>query len=708
MAFVCGTVFPLLTACVLVELCVALPQLIQRHNTSQIAYVFSNSPKLWFQYILEFLEMQLVEKTLHLNLENSAFLQLMAESSGHLVSLSFARINVAHCCTESWTFYNPGGLNMPCNKAPWLSDKNMVLKASGKLFNMHLPSEPILKTKSNPKCYFYDFVWIFDTHRRFHTFLTFHTFLFSSQYFQCHMGKLVVFNSHYKDDNFTYCGTQAAFNLCPAYSSFVINITTYLCIEYKVVTYFSVQDAGLIHSIHTRQLSENNDLISSILVAREDIQLTFLFQVAKAHLILLQIPHHPNALIGIFDGPSTVLFPLKFTGELFLSSTFQCMIQILTELKFLYEVGNFSYQPQLPNITRKVQVYQNKTIHFHGHGASKTRVLKVSSRNYFLNISIDHLSAMGMKEDTCSFCGLLVAEFLPSGFHENPTVCSSHDGTVTQSRSFYSHTASVIVLFYWYFPLCNISTKLFLSVSKCELVQINKTQIHDLCTKPGAQNSHFSPKRKLIDKTVQVTYKDSWEIFLFYANKMDIETSQTCFIIQFPDLTDSCDFFLFPEPISKPDVIHLTLRGAVQHKFTSNNTDCLLKRHTHDRGLFNTYDVATFPMKTSLHNKGTKRAYRHLLETIITFPNQWGPGDIRNYFYSIRYTGPTRHRHLKVFCFASFWAQHSWMELVVHTRHVHTRSRRKYSDIYFSAQVHQKVTLFLCFLANQKYISFVL
>lgn len=677
----------------------------QPHHTSHLAGIFPLSKKLWFHYILDFLELQTNEET-----SNIVTLFCMRESllkhGRELLYLRYARIKVPQCCSKVWRMKNPGGVKVPCvrdNRPFWYVDEKTVTRASGKLYTKHSPSTPLSQTSlSKHHCNFYGFVWIFKTDKLFHTNLTFHSLYFSSHSFQCHMGRVVVMNVNHKENNFTFCGTHPAFRLSPPYSHFIVNMTTYTCIKSELDAYFSIQDAHLLQNMPWTRIFSDKNLVSSVLFLENKIELTFLVQVAKLCMIVLDAADNASS-VTLFDGPSTALAPLMFTGRLFHSSTFQCLMQMVSTLEFLVEVGQFTHRSHRSSGEEVFQVQSNdRKIHLQSSRFRKSRTITVvTSKHYFINASVYHMFYTGTEDYKCTFGGLVFAEYLVWGYNESPTLCTSHDHAISQNRMFYSHGPFFIVFMYWYTHLSNINTDIHISVTTCKLIQFNQSKIKDLCYSQARLDIPFSLLIESGDDTaVKIMHKRQWnfhilplpELYFFYMYEPEVLTSEMCFTIQFTDTVDACDLYLLAPPSGVPDLVHLTLRGAIIHTFTRNNSNCLFKFWGYNRYRFNTMDILGYPTKATFElNNRTKMTKAGGDEPVVQFSNQWGLTEVNSYFISLSYRGPTRSRHLKIMHHASPWAQHSWMEVSVTVKPSQTELHQSFEHKYFSVEIRESV-----------------
>ena len=82
---------------------------------------------------------------------------------------------------------------------------------------------------------------------------------------------------------------------------------------------------------------------------------------------------------------------------------------------------------------------------------------------------------------SCKYSGMTSVEYYDEMYLDSPHMCQPHDVSKRQSRSYYSHYTSFIIVLYWYEHYSIINATLEISQTKCQLMEINICMMMTLC-----------------------------------------------------------------------------------------------------------------------------------------------------------------------------------------------------------------------------------
>ncbi len=323
------------------------------------------------------------------------------------------------------------------------------------------------------------FVWILQLFRELRMTFYFDTIYFALSPVECLKGNLTIFQ-YFSNSSYFYCGQQSSFYLNPQRNKFCIRILVMNKIPYRVNTSFLVMDKNLIETVQDFHFTQMPN--SSILIRKRDIVLSYIIQVKKVNKILLQFAHLLFGKYVVYDSPKFSSILLESTDKTFTSSTFQCLVQFVTERESLSGIF-FTYSPQnltFINISLTSNLSTIMNIPKYNCNKSLYAFSVAVPLYHHVNVTILNMSFEGQNTMTCAHGGLALLEKFEPSYSEVITFCDSHNGAVSQSRSIFSETSTFFFVLYWY-SYSSIRCTIGLSSTRCEPIQIDICKFNTLC-----------------------------------------------------------------------------------------------------------------------------------------------------------------------------------------------------------------------------------
>ena len=274
-----------------------------------------------------------------------------------------------------------------------------------------------------------------------------------------------------------YSLNYATFNLYPKFKLFCLRSIGGLqnkATSFQLDAQFSVADNLFITSenIVMKKSEYFSSLVSivpfhSYLILKIFLCPSYHIKARKYHQIIFSKFNYE--VITIFDGPGFIYPTLRPIKQVYLTSTFQCVIQLYNST--LNDMISISVRV-IPEYT---YLYVNRTTHFNYPEASFSKVLcsmkLESGSEYQINFTITNIQSLIPIDIGCLFWGVATVEFIGGKYKESNVICSSFN-IKTPSRSFYSLNSTLFVIIYAYtkYRFGNVSA--IISRTKCKPVHL--------------------------------------------------------------------------------------------------------------------------------------------------------------------------------------------------------------------------------------------
>ena len=158
-----------------------------------------------------------------------------------------------------------------------------------------------------------------------------------------------------------------------------------------------------------------------------------------------------------------------------ITSTFQCTLQILFTKQAVPSViiVYFYYKTQSISRIEQIEIKENimlpLSISYHLISISQIK----AQNGLQVNVTVLHMFSSFFHNSDCTEWGFLTIEYLHGKYEESNTLCSSHNSTKTQSRSFYSINSSLFLIYYTYPGAGETKVSLVISTTKCKPVHFD-------------------------------------------------------------------------------------------------------------------------------------------------------------------------------------------------------------------------------------------
>ena len=357
-----------------------------------------------------------------------------------------------------------------------------VIKVSGGV-TLHA-NENIMDIYERYGQIFLTYTWTFRTYPSIALNITIENIQFASDYLECHWARLVIL-SESLNNRFTYCGHHTKFNIYPGYSNVNITIDSYRHSLFAFSASHTIFNKSRIVTIKTYNF---NFTISCLYLTKSNSIFWYIFHITvrKVHNIVLRFPKTSSLNYDLYDGPGLLSKNLKNSGHIYETSTFQCVLQILTKDKLETEDEPFRYTSKLVNFSRSLKISSNES--------SSTMNLPTSlcPENYCaifitsdeasqINITLQKTIYKGPTGEKCKYGGLVTGEEMRKGYTESLTICEPPGSVEHHGLTFFSKNSSLILLVYWYEHYSEILTTVRVSPTKCIAVQLDPCSVQQLC-----------------------------------------------------------------------------------------------------------------------------------------------------------------------------------------------------------------------------------
>ena len=344
------------------------------------------------------------------------------------------------------------------------------------------------KFLSSPDLPHVSYTWILQMDVSLRAHLKFESIYFALSPYDCMKGNVTISQNSLHFPTFIFCGQMATLFLYPSSPKINIKLSVMEDILYKVNMSYMVMDNNLIET--SKGNFNSSELLYSLVSIRQNSRIICYFiQVQKTQKIVLNISHTNHSLL--FDGPGYSseivdkrMFLNKTNKEYYITTTFQCLLQILINWKMVMIETTYFYFSGIDQTFRTIHL-SNKTINIEIPSNIYSNVpcimqIKAPLEQY-VNISIYNLLYEGQRTMDCKYGGVAFIENTELSYNEVATICESHNRIVSHNRNMFSHSSSLIIVTYWYRNYSNMSISLNASKTRCQSVQIDICKFHIKC-----------------------------------------------------------------------------------------------------------------------------------------------------------------------------------------------------------------------------------
>ena len=312
--------------------------------------------------------------------------------------------------------------------------------------------------------------------------------ILSSGVLNCRLECVVVISSHSRATKFQFSGQYSSFSLYRKYQNVLLHYKSIRFItQYQVDGMFMIIDFDEPVNVPILQRKLRPHLVYK--VKHKHTVLRYLISIRKLDHMIIKMTCSSTVRYVVHDGPGLFSDILHLSDNYTVTSTFQCLVLLLTLDKTMLPKMYFVYvsKKKPPSIKTTINNTSNNVFHFPNNKCN--RVLCVLTANadpgYQVNITATLVKSTNDYNYNCLYTGLVTGERLASKYRESKIVCdSSYDGQVI---SFYSKNTSLTVVVYWYQQYSEISSTIIISQTKCKTVSIDLCYLHTL---------HLLSKRK--------------------------------------------------------------------------------------------------------------------------------------------------------------------------------------------------------------------
>ena len=283
---------------------------------------------------------------------------------------------------------------------------------------------------------------------------------------------------------YSYCKQYAAFNFYSKFNELYIkSIRDHrdFVLPFHLYIIFSVIDKQFVTTeLETKEGS--NWLIKRNISAIKHFNfyklygncflISFQIQVKKMYQIIISllVKH-----FTIFDGPGFIFPIINSSQNVYVTSTYQCIIQHIMQPNNSFEGQEFSFTVKTMHIQKQFNVTDiDMLFKFPDMCENVVCITKVTSgQGYQVNFTMETMYSMNSLGFACLFWGLVVVEQFDSTYEESKTICETLDHNVSPSRSFYSIQSSIFIVIVNYQNSENNSFLGVVSKTRCQPVHID-------------------------------------------------------------------------------------------------------------------------------------------------------------------------------------------------------------------------------------------
>ena len=352
-------------------------------------------------------------------------------------------------------------------------------------------------------------------------------------------------NTNKEEMKYFYCKQYAAFNFYPKFNALYIKsirddddfvLPFQLYIIFSVIdkqfestdlvtkegnNWFIKRNISVIEHFHLYKLYGNCFLISY------QIQVNKIYQI----IISLLLKH-----FTIFDGPGFTFPIISSAQNIYITSTYQCIIQHIMQLNNSFEGQEFSFTVKTMHIQKQFNVTDTDMLFkFPDMCENLVCITKVTSgQGYQVNFTLKTMYSMTSLGFACLFWGLVVVEEFDSTYEESKTICETLDHNVSPSRSFYSVQPSLFIVIVNYQNSEHNTLLGVVSKTRCQPVHIDPCLLRYYhCDSTEIARMYISNLSEFTDLDLSLNNRNIIPIFFNYLPRVFYNVpANSCAVIQ--------------------------------------------------------------------------------------------------------------------------------------------------------------------------------
>ena len=291
--------------------------------------------------------------------------------------------------------------------------------------------------------------------------------------------------------SYEYYGHVRTFNLYPKFNYVMIRVELVIRLPFDINALFSVSNnkkadlcsAFLLHSEIKEYYGFYRELNKYILVDWFSV-VSFLVRVNRLFRVKIQVQSQSYRCVA-YDGPGFTSNTLQQSRNVFIASTFQCILQILMNLspkkqRYGFVIFKQKFKRKQHYIIRPGSVSHLVTTNKNCGSRVCITFIKTNPR-FHLNFSVLNIVSDYKYHSYCLYGGIIIAEDNKNIGSE--IMCGDSNYLNELSRSFYSVGNSLLYLLYGYTRYTEISSLVRISTTKCTTIRIDAFKFHSSCTK---------------------------------------------------------------------------------------------------------------------------------------------------------------------------------------------------------------------------------
>ena len=287
----------------------------------------------------------------------------------------------------------------------------------------------------------------------------------------------------------TYCGQHSQFNAFPGIVKFRLRLAVGKMVLYKFNGIFSVMDTSMVSNRNLKRKLFFFHPYAVHAFRNEHILFSYHLRTQKNYKIQLHLSDVHEKMF-IYDGPGIQFQQLELYINIMVS-TFQCVVQISTNNGQILKFNNIKFYSKQLEVNRQITFYNSGDINEIFLPdliclASPCVIHVQSESGTQINVTISQMKYQGELYLECDDAGLVAMEELDDENKESATICSDYN-TNTQSRNFYSQNSSLRLILYWYKPHSFIEVTLNISQTPCGIAWLDDCKMSSICL-PFAEN----------------------------------------------------------------------------------------------------------------------------------------------------------------------------------------------------------------------------
>ncbi len=404
-----------------------------------------------------------------------------------------------------------------------------------------------------------DVSWNFDHNAIFASNISFLELHFISNRNRCYKAKVSI---NYLQHCYNYCGINAAFNLYSGGFSIKINLFFHskTHFNFSVKGHYFIMDAGgSTHHKILQNIKPATSLSQEIIhfPSKGSCKIITWILANKTKTLIVAFSHILSLKPKVFDGPGFKSKVLKPTQDKIKSSSFQCVIQMVSPLGTAIHPRNkvVFAKESYPELAVAADQETSRLLASSSCWKSPCLFVLMSNTSQQVNITIKKFALSSMEILPCRFGGVFLFDTI-NPEHKFP-FCFGYDPR-THPRSYYSQHNSFSFVLYWYHFYTSVLVDLYFSTTNCQAVEV------DFCSLRMCYEINFVPNNcpNYFEQITKGT--DIHLYFPKYAVDYNLIVAEirphTCTVIQVRYTSDtfgwnpsmryeSCCFFLLPKAL---------------------------------------------------------------------------------------------------------------------------------------------------------------